>query len=109
MTVLLSLLIFSGCSGKNEQVQDNSDDQSESLIQCVEFEGKEMEFEKYDVRVSGDSSEKITVTYYFKDEKPYSEVMQSERGKTVFLFKTVSDSIKDKDIFKISDEYSETD
>ena len=73
------------------------------------FEGKEMEFEKYDVRVSGDSSEKITVTYYFKDEKPYSEVMQSERGKTVFLFKTVSDSIKDKDIFKISDEYSETD
>ena len=68
-----------------------------------------MEFEKYDVRVSGSSGEKITVTYYFKDEKPYSEVMQSERGKTVFLFRTVSDSIKDKDIFGISDDYSETD
>ena len=47
MTVLLSLLIFSGCSGKNEQVQDNSDDQSESLIQCVEFESKEMEYFRF--------------------------------------------------------------
>ncbi len=73
------------------------------------FEGKEMEFEKYNVKLSGDSDEKISVTYYFKDGKPFSEVMQSDRGKTVFIFKTVSDSIKNKDIFKISDKYSETD
>lgn len=69
---------------------------------------KELDFEKYNVVVSGNSSEKITVTYYFKDGKPYAEVMQSDRGKTTFLFKTVSDTLKDRKIFEVSKDYSES-
>ncbi len=69
---------------------------------------KELDFEKYNVVVSGDSNEKITVTYYFKDGKPYAEVMQSARGKTTFLFKTVSDTLKDRKIFEVSKDYSES-
>ena len=67
---------------------------------------KELDFEKYNVVVSGDSNEKITVTYYFKDGKPYAEVMQSDRGKTTFIFKTVSDTIKDQKIFEVSKDYN---
>ena len=67
---------------------------------------KELDFEKYNVVVSGDSNEKITVTYYFKDGKPYAEVMQSDRGKTTFIFKTVSDTLKDKKIFEVSKDYN---
>ena len=69
---------------------------------------KELDFEKYNVVVSDGSSEKITVTYYFKDGKPYAEVMQSDRGKTTFIFKTVSDTIKDQKIFEVSKDYSES-
>ena len=67
---------------------------------------KELDFEKYNVVVSDGSSEKITVTYYFKDGKPYAEVMQSDRGKTTFIFKTVSDTIKDQKIFEVSKDYN---
>lgn len=73
----------------------------------TEFDGQELEFEKYNVKVADGSDENITVTYYFKDGKPYAEVMQSDRGKTSFLFREVSDSIKDSNIFKVSKDYSE--
>jgi len=73
----------------------------------TEFDGKELDFEKYNVKMSDGAGENITVTYYFKDNKPYAEVMQSDRGKTTFTFKKVSDTIKDENIFKVSKDYSE--
>ena len=68
---------------------------------------KDIEFEKYNVKMSDGTGENITVTYYFKDGKPYAEVMQSDRGKTTFTFKKISDTIKDENIFKVSKGYSE--
>ena len=43
----------------------------------------------------------------FEDNKPYAEVMQSDRGKTTFTFKKVSDTIKDENILKVSKDHSE--
>lgn len=84
---------------------------SESMVLSesgtTKFDGKEnIEFEKYNVSVS-DNTSKITITYYFKDGQPYAEVMQSDRGKTTFMFQTVSDKISNAEIFKVSSEYSD--
>ena len=68
---------------------------------------KDIEFEKYNVKVSGGAGEKITVTYYFRNGRPYAEVMQSERGKTTFMFKKVADSVDNGNVFKVSDDYYE--
>lgn len=73
----------------------------------ADFDGKELDFEKYNVKMSDGAGENITVTYYFKDNKPYAEVMQSDRGKTTFTFKKVSDTIKDENILKVSKDHSE--
>ena len=73
----------------------------------ADFDGKELDFEKYSVKMSDGAGENITVTYYFKDNKPYAEVMQSDRGKTTFIFKKVSDTIKDENILKVSKDHSE--
>ncbi len=59
-----------------------------------------LEFAKY--RVS--SSEKISITYYFDNDKPYAQVMQSERGKTTFLFREITDTVKDTSIFAVKED-----
>ncbi len=65
---------------------------------------KEIEFVKYRIAVES-GSDKITVTYYLKDEKPYAEVMQSERGKTTILFRSLTNKIADKTIFEVPEDY----
>lgn len=64
-------------------------------------------FEKYNVLSSDKSVSSINITYYFKDDIPYAEIMQSDKGKTTFMFNAVSDKIADSSIFKIPSEYSE--
>ena len=64
-------------------------------------------FEKYKLSSEEKNSSSITITYYFKDDKPYAEIMQSDKGKTTFMFNSVSDKITDNSIFKIPSGYSE--
>ena len=72
------------------------------------FNGQEdMTFEKYHISSSEKNASSITITYYFKDDKPYAEVMQSDKGKTTFIFNSVSDSIADGSVFKVPSDYSE--
>ena len=72
------------------------------------FNGQEdMTFEKYHISSSEKNASSITITYYFNDDKPYAEVMQSDKGKTTFIFNSVSDSIADGSVFKVPSDYSE--
>lgn len=56
---------------------------------------------------SSDGSDEMTFTYYFKDQQPIAEVMQTRQGKTTFLFREIYDSVSDQSVFLIDKEYQE--
>ncbi len=69
-----------------------------------------LDYEKY--RLTADEQEsnpfqEAVITYYFKDRKPYAEVLETDKGKTTFLFTTVSDTVKDPSVFAIPEGYQE--
>lgn len=73
----------------------------------TDFKGeKDIAFEKYAIVSTEKNASSITITYYFKDEKPYAEVMQSDKGKTTFIFKSADAKISDNSIFKVPSDYS---
>lgn len=71
-----------------------------------------VDYERYritDIPESSTNTDDITITYYFKDNKPYAEIMSSGRGETVCRFNTVTNTIKDNGIFKVPDDYKKVD
>ena len=70
-----------------------------------ESDSSEVQYEKYQLSHSENSSDNITVTYYFKASRPYAEIMETTNGKTIFEFVAVTDQIEDEKIFDIPDNY----
>lgn len=79
---------------------------------AVDGSGKKQElyYEKYSMKSEDEepSDDSVTVTYYFDGSTPKMEVMESKNGKTTFLFKEISDSIKDRSVFDVPNKTDES-
>ena len=74
---------------------------------------KDLDYEKYILTPDSDSSDAVSkayITYYFKDGTPYAELLETDLGKTTFIFHKISNKISNKisddSIFRIPDDYT---
>ena len=70
---------------------------------------KDLDYEKYILTPDSDSSDAVSkayITYYFKDGTPYAELLETDLGKTTFIFHKISNKISDDSIFRIPDDYT---
>ena len=70
---------------------------------------KDLDYEKYILTPDSDSSDAVSkayITYYFKDGTPYAALLETDLGKTTFIFHKISNKISDDSIFRIPDDYT---
>lgn len=74
-------------------------------------ESVNVEFEKYKTTKSDGNGANVPkdteVTYYFKENKPYAEIIKTPNGQTTFEFREVSETILDDDIFYVPSDFLE--
>lgn len=79
-------------------------------VKLGEAEKQELAFESYRFvpeEQASQSFQDMTVTYYFQQDKPFGEVVETARGKTTFVFQKVSDSIREPSVFEIPSDYTD--
>ena len=79
-------------------------------VELTELKKQTLDFESYRFTPGEEVSEALqdmTVTYYFRSDIPVCEVVETEQGKTTFLFDYISDKVEDVSVFEIPADYSE--
>lgn len=70
---------------------------------------EELDYEQYRLTPDSDASDAVTeahITYYFKNDIPYAEVLETDKGKTTFIFKEITDKPVSYKIFELPSDYT---
>ena len=68
----------------------------------------ELDYEQYRLTPDSDASDAVTeahVTYYFRGDVPYAEVLETDKGRTTFVFNSITDKPGDGSIFELPTDY----
>ncbi len=69
-----------------------------------------LDFEKYKLTPDSESSDAVTeayITYYFDNGKPYAQLLETDKGKTIFIFNEITDKRGSDNLFEIPGNYNE--
>ncbi len=64
------------------------------------------DYEKFEMLNTVSSTDALYFTYYYIQQKPVMEIMETSSGKTTYIFREISDTIKDTSVFSLPSDYT---